>query len=307
MKPGRIHEKNPREIWDLSDLPVPLNRNCTSSIVGNSRVSWRCEPSWGLITCRQWRVATTGCSLYRVETPQSGGDCGEGRAATLLSALLGHISTLCPPAGKSETNSMTTPSTWPVLALLLISRAAGDCGQDCAPHYVTDCQVCHNIHVKQCDIVTKTVMAPVKVRKCYPVRLTTFDGLECRDGARTRCKVRYNQHQTWLFSSEWWTSGQILTRGTGMRQGHETNLVKEMVWCSPLKSIMTSCAGALLSQSRGPPCEFQCFTFRLQFDFTLTCDPALFTSWLGILLPQLFAINNSLWNTRKVKLSVSAN
>ena len=118
MKPGRIHGKNPREIWDLSDLPVPLNRNCTSSTVGNSRVSWRCEPSWGLITCRQWRVATTGCSLYRVETPQSGGDCGEGRAALsslLCSAIYQHyvrqLETVRPTAWRHPQHGQSSPSS----------------------------------------------------------------------------------------------------------------------------------------------------------------------------------------------------
>ena len=83
-----------------------------------------------------------------------------------------------------------------VIALLAIVLSttvsgSGQCDVKCREYYVTDCQVCHNIHIKQCDIVMRTVMSPVKLRKCYPVRRTLSDGLECLNGSRTRCKVRY--------------------------------------------------------------------------------------------------------------------
>ena len=77
-----------------------------------------------------------------------------------------------------------------LILLSLATRRVSQCEVQCKQYYVTDCQVCHNIHIKRCDIVMRTVMTPVKLRKCYPVRRTLADGLECLDGARTRCKVR---------------------------------------------------------------------------------------------------------------------
>ena len=77
-----------------------------------------------------------------------------------------------------------------IIVLVLFGTVESGCQLECSTKYVEDCEHCHTVHVKQCDILMKKVMLPVKVRQCSPVRQTSFDGVSCVDGARTRCKVR---------------------------------------------------------------------------------------------------------------------
>ena len=84
-----------------------------------------------------------------------------------------------------------TPSLALVLIILvLLGSVDSGCQLQCSARYVEDCEHCHTVTMKQCDITMTKVVVPVKVRKCSPAKLTSFDGVSCVDGARTRCKVR---------------------------------------------------------------------------------------------------------------------
>ena len=94
----------------------------------------------------------------------------------------------------TEINTMNSPPPPPlpvvIIVLVLLGTVEAGCQLQCSAKYVEDCEHCHTVHVKQCDILMKKVMVPVKVRKCSPLSQTSLDGVSCVDGARTRCKVR---------------------------------------------------------------------------------------------------------------------
>ena len=77
-----------------------------------------------------------------------------------------------------------------VMAALMVSSVSGSCKLECSTAWVDDCEVCHTVHYRECTITMKTVMVPRKIRKCSQGRLSVLDGIECKDGARMRCKVR---------------------------------------------------------------------------------------------------------------------
>ena len=74
--------------------------------------------------------------------------------------------------------------------LVMAPSVSGSCTLECSDSWVSDCEVCHTVHIRDCTITMKTVMVPRKVEKCSPNRLTAWDGLVCNNGARMRCKVR---------------------------------------------------------------------------------------------------------------------
>ena len=103
------------------------------------------------------------------------------------------------PSHHTEINTMKTPPPPPpppslaslvIIMLVLLGSVNTGCQLQCSATYVEDCEHCHTVTVKQCDITIKKMVVPVKVRKCSPAKLTSFDGVPCVDGARTRCKVR---------------------------------------------------------------------------------------------------------------------
>lgn len=77
-----------------------------------------------------------------------------------------------------------------LMAALLISSASGSCKLECSTSWVDDCEICNTVHFRDCTITMKIVLVPKMIRKCYPTRLSFLDGIECKDGAMMRCKVR---------------------------------------------------------------------------------------------------------------------
>lgn len=77
-----------------------------------------------------------------------------------------------------------------LISVMMIAPIQSYCKLRCKSEFVEDCEICHTVHVRDCTIQMKSVLVPVKIRKCSPPKLTSFDGLECVNGSRTRCKVR---------------------------------------------------------------------------------------------------------------------
>jgi len=78
-----------------------------------------------------------------------------------------------------------------LISVMMIAPIQSYCKLRCKSEFVEDCEICHTVHVRDCTIQMKSVLVPVKIRKCSPPKLTSFDGLECVNGSRTRCKVRF--------------------------------------------------------------------------------------------------------------------
>ena len=79
-----------------------------------------------------------------------------------------------------------------LISVMMIAPIQSYCKLRCKSEFVEDCEICHTVHVRDCTIQMKSVLVPVKIRKCSPPsKLTTFDGIKCVNGSRTRCKVRW--------------------------------------------------------------------------------------------------------------------
>jgi hypothetical protein len=59
----------------------------------------------------------------------------------------------------------------------------------CEDHMTQECGMCHTIYIKDCTITMKTVMMPVKVKKCI-TKMVGGDG-QCVGGVRKKCSIRY--------------------------------------------------------------------------------------------------------------------
>ena len=59
---------------------------------------------------------------------------------------------------------------------------------DCKEVMTRKCGACHTIHIKDCTITMKTVVTPVKVKKC--MTKTKGDEGQCVGGVRKTCKIR---------------------------------------------------------------------------------------------------------------------
>ena len=58
----------------------------------------------------------------------------------------------------------------------------------CEDRMTQECGVCHTIHIKDCTITMKTVVTPVKVKKCM-TKMRGNDG-QCGAGVRKKCSIR---------------------------------------------------------------------------------------------------------------------
>ena len=58
----------------------------------------------------------------------------------------------------------------------------------CENHITQKCGACHTIHIKDCTITMKTVLTPVKVKKCM-TKIKVHDG-QCVAGERKTCSIR---------------------------------------------------------------------------------------------------------------------